>query len=193
MWFRCLAPPLFWLSLGLVLLSGCASVGPAKFPAGITLTIGTYISKAYRAPDFDPVKAGYVLKPFNLVQAKGIDPAVFKPIFAAELAKAWDDNGLQLSPKKDALTVSGDILLVRVRGGHFRFLLGQIYSTLVVSGTVRRGDQVLFAFEDHIDVSSPILPGKAAPREKELLLRQACKEFARHLLNELLLQGKPAG
>jgi len=193
MWFRCLAPPIFWLSLGLVLLSGCASLGPANLPAGITLTPGTYISKAYRAPDFDPVKAGYVLKPFNLVKAKGIDPAVFKPIFAAELAKAWGDNGLQLSPKKDALIVSGTIQLVRVRGGHFRLVLGQIYSILVVSGTVRRGDQVLFAFQDYVDLSSPILPGKAAPKEKELLLRQVCKEFAHHLLNELLLQGKPAG
>jgi hypothetical protein len=192
MWFRRLAFPIFWLTLGLVLLSGCAGTPKIQLPAGLALKPGTYIGKVYRAPDFDPVQAGYVLKPFNLETAKGIDPKVFKPIFAEELAKAWDANGLRLSEKKDALTVSGVIHLARVRGGSVRRVLGQIYATLEVSGTIRRGGQVVFAFEDTVDLSSPILPGKPAPKERELLLRQAAREFAHHLLNEILLQG-PAG
>jgi len=36
-------------------------------------------------------------------------------------------------------------------------------------------------------VSSPVNPGPAAPKENELLLRQAARTFAVHLLNELLL------
>ncbi len=190
---RCLSSPFFWLSLVLVLLGGCAGTGTAVFPAGVTPTRGVYLAKIYRGPDFDPAQAGYALRAFTLEKARGIDPKVFNPIFAEELAKAWDANGLQVSSKKGALAVSGTIQLVRVQGGSLRFLLGQIYSTIVVSGTITRGNQILFAFEDQVDMSSPILPGKPAPKEKELLLRQTCREFAHHLLNELLLQGKPAG
>ena len=42
---------------------------------------------------------------------------------------------------------------------------------LTIAGTITLGDQVLFAFQDQIILSSPLSPGLIAPREQELLLR----------------------
>ena len=36
-------------------------------------------------------------------------------------------------------------------------------------------------------MTSPVNPGTPAPKERELLLGQAVRTFAAHLLNELLL------
>jgi hypothetical protein len=41
-------------------------------------------------------------------------------------------------------------------------------------------------------MSSPVNPGPPAPKEDELLLRQAARTFASHLLNEMLLYWPPA-
>jgi hypothetical protein len=83
--------------------------------------------------------------------------------------------------------VSGVIQFVAVRGGLIRFLRGKIDANLVVSGAIIRQGGTLFAFQDRISLSSPVNPGPPAPKEDELLLRQAARIFAVHLLNELLL------
>ena len=49
---------------------------------------------------------------------------------------------------------------------------------------------MLFAFQDQINLSSPVTPGLAAPREQDLFLHQLARETAYHILNELLLHGR---
>jgi hypothetical protein len=81
---------------------------------------------------------------------------------------------------------------VALRGAALRFFRGKIDADLVVSGAITRGGDTLFAFQDRFRLSSPVNPGPPAPKEDDLLLRQAAQTFATHLLNELLLYGLPA-
>ncbi len=74
-------------------------------------------------------------------------------------------------------------------GTRLRWLTGRLHASLAIAGTISRGEQVLFAFRDQVNVSSPLAPGPPAPREQELLLRQLARESIHHLLNELLLHG----
>jgi hypothetical protein len=69
-------------------------------------------------------------------------------------------------------------------------LSGRLFASLTIAGTINRGEQVLFAFQDQINLSSPVSPGLAAPREQDLLLHQLAREAAHHILNELLLHGR---
>ena len=76
---------------------------------------------------------------------------------------------------------------VEIRGAPLRLLLGKITAQLTVSGAITRGNETLFAFQDRFSLSSPLNPGPPAPKERELLLHQAARTLAAHLLNELLL------
>ncbi len=82
---------------------------------------------------------------------------------------------------------------VEIRGASFRFIAGNITAYLTISGTISRGDETLFAFQDRISLTSPVNPGPPPPREAELLLHLAVRTFAIHLLNELLLKLLNAG
>ena len=70
-------------------------------------------------------------------------------------------------------------------------MTGKISAGLEVSGAITREGQTLFAFRDRVRVTSPVKPGPPAPKEGELLLRQAVQAFVNHLLTELLLHGPP--
>jgi hypothetical protein len=83
--------------------------------------------------------------------------------------------------------LNGTVQDVEIRGTKLRFITGRITGYLTVEGTITRGGEVLFAFQDRISLSSPLNPGPPAPREKELLLNEAIRTFTIHLLNELLL------
>ncbi len=79
-----------------------------------------------------------------------------------------------------------------IQGRTLRFIRGKIDAALVVSASITRGGDTLFACQDRISMSSPVNPGPPAPKEDELLLRQAARTFAIHLLNEMLLYWPPA-
>ena len=103
-----------------------------------------------------------------------------------ELTRAWEANGLKLSPQGQT-AVTGVVQYVALRGESLRWLTGKIGADLVVSGAITQGTETLFAFQDRFRLSSPVNPGPPAPKEDELLLRQAAHAFAAHLLNEMLL------
>ena len=103
-----------------------------------------------------------------------------------ELTRALGANGLKLDPQSPT-ALSGTVQQVEIRGATFRFILGRLTAYLTVQGAIRRGDETLFAFQDRLKVTSPVNPGTPAPKERELLLGQAVRTFAAHLLNELLL------
>ena len=179
--------------LALIILGngGCVPRTLPSAPGGVTLQPGRYLTEHYRAPEFTPDRLTYALTPFTLQTAQGVAPDTFQPLFLAELARAFEANGLELAPPGDACLVSGTVQLVRVSGTSLRFLFGKISADLIVSGAITQGEQTLFAFFDRVQLTSPLNPGLAAPKEVELLLKQAARTFASHLLTELLLHGLP--
>jgi hypothetical protein len=191
MWMRKFTSWGLVVALCLVGLEGCAPRLAPATPTGVALSPGRYLTAYYRAPDFSPAQAAFVLPPFPVETAQGVAADVFQDIFLEELTLAWKANGLRLSPQGET-TVSGVVQFVAIRGAALRFLLGKIDADLVVSGAITRGDDTLFAYQDRFSLSSPVNPGPPAPKERELLLRQAARTFANHLLNEMLLYWPPA-
>jgi hypothetical protein len=191
MWMRKFTSWGLVMVLCLVGQAGCAPRLAPATPAGVALTPGRYLTAYFRAPDFTPAQATYVLTPFRVETAQGVAADTFQALFMEELTQAWRANGLKLSGQGDTV-VDGVVQFVTVRGAAFRFLRGRIDTDLVVSGAITRGGDTLFACQDRITMSSPVNPGPPAPKEDELLLRQAARTFAIHLLNEMLLYWPPA-
>jgi hypothetical protein len=183
-----------WALAMILLLGGQAGCAPRLAPATppeVALSPGRYLTAYYRAPDFNPAQAVYVLTPFRVDTAQGVAADTFQALFMEELTQAWRANGLKLSGQGDT-AAGGVVQYVALRGAAYRFLRGRIDADLVVSGAITRGDETLFACQDRISLSSPVNPGPPAPKEDELLLRQAARTFAIHLLNEMLLYWPPA-
>ncbi len=181
------------LCLALLMVGGSSCVQrplPAPVP-GVTLQPGRYLEECYRAPGFEADRVVYTLEPFVVEGAQGVDPAAFRDLLQAEMARAFAANGLKLQSTPAACRVSGTVWGVRIKGEIFRFLTGKISARLEVSGAITQGDKTLFAFSDRVEVNSPVNPGPPAPKERELLLRQTVQAFLNHLLTELLLQGVP--
>jgi hypothetical protein len=187
---RCTSSGLI-VALCLVSLWGCAPRLAPATPTGVALAPGRYLTAYYRAPDFNPAQATYMLQPFPVETARDFPGDIFQKLFMQELTQAWQANGLKINPQGDTV-LTGVIQAVTICGRTLRFLRGKIDGTLVVSATIARGDDTLFACQDRISISSPVNPGLSAPKEDELLLRQAAHTFAIHLLNELLLYWPPA-
>ncbi len=173
-------------ALCLVCLWGCAPRLAPATPGGVVLSAGRYLASYYRAPDFDPAKGTYVLKAFPLETVQGVAPDIFQGLFMEELAQAWRANGLKIADQGDT-SLDGVVQYVAIRGAALRFLRGKIDADLIVSAAITQGGEVQFACQDRISVASPVNPGPPAPKEAELLLRQAARTFATHLLNEMLL------
>lgn len=173
-------------TLVIILGWGCAPRVPPAIPPGITLQPGRYLTACYRAPDFAPTQASYVQTPLTLGMVQGLPPATVQEIVQEELAQAWQANSLKLAATGDAV-LSGTVQLATIRGAPIRFLTGKLFGDLAVSGTISRGDRILFAFQDRVRFNSPVNPGPPAPKEDELLLRQLARTVAVHLLNEILL------
>jgi len=183
-----------WGLMVILCLMGAGACAPRlapATPAGVALSPGRYLTAYYRAPDFTPAQAAYVLTPFRVETSQGVAADTFQDLFMEELTLAWRANGLKLSGQGDT-AVGGVVQWVALRGAAFRFLRGRIDADLVVSGAITRGGDLLFACQDRITISSPVNPGPPAPKEDELLLRQAARTFASHLLNEMLLYWPPA-
>jgi hypothetical protein len=191
MWIRKCTSLGLVLAMSLVCHWGCVPRLPPATPAGLVLVPGRYLTVYYRAPDFSPAQATYTLTPFPVQMAQGFPADAFQGLFMQELTRAWRANGLKLSGQGETV-LAGVVQLVALRGAALRFFRGKIDADLVVSGTITRGGDTLFAFQDRFSLSSPVNPGPPAPKEDDLLMRQAARTFATHLLNELLLYWAPA-
>jgi hypothetical protein len=176
------------LFLALAGILSCAHPLPPATP-GVAWQPGRYVKESYISPDFKPESVTYVLAAFPLEEVKGVNPDEFLKIFREEFTRAWQASGLKIGPGENAATLTGTIPHLTVRGAGIRLITGRLQAALTISGTITRGEQILFAFRDRVAVSSPLAPGPGAPKEMELLLRQLARETAHHLLNELLLQG----
>ena len=179
------------LSLALLVLGGgCV---PRALPpvAGVTLKPGRFLTAYYAAPGFAAGKAAYELEPFTIEEAKGVAPAAFQSLLQGVMTQAWEANGLKVKPSPGACRVAGTVGRVSIKGAGFRFITGRISAELTVSGTITQDGRIVFAFADRVDLNSPVNPGPPAPKEQEILLRQAARTFVNHLLTELLLQGPP--
>ena len=176
---------LIW-PVALVCLWGCVPRPAPTLLAGIVLQPGRYLTSSYRAPDFDPARIAYALKSFRVEAAPGVDPEAFQTQLQTEISRAFQANGLKIDPQSPTV-LRGEVQQVVIQGAELRFLIGRITAYLTVQGTISRGDEILFAFQDRLRVTSPINPGPPAPKERELLLNQAARILAAHLLNELLL------
>ena len=174
-------------ALALMVFGCCASrMAPAP-PAGMALQPGGYLTQVYRAADFPVKDTTFVLEPFTVETAQGVAPETFQTMLQTELTRAFEANGLKVAPQSDTV-LTGTVQLLEIRGTRVRFVTGKITACLIISGAISRGGETRFAFQDRINLSSPINPGLAAPKERELLLNQAARTFAVHLLDELLLR-----
>jgi hypothetical protein len=195
MWSRTFLPSLpslgLWLALALVSVMGCVPRPTPAVPPGLVLQPGLYLKAFHRDPAFEAARSTYIIQPFTVDQAQGVSPETFQSILEQELTQAWQANGLKLAPRGDTV-LTGSVQYVDLRGTSIRFLTGKICTNLVVSGAITRGGATSFAFQDRIQLTSPVNPGPPAPKETELLLRAAARTFAHHLLNEILLYGLPA-
>jgi hypothetical protein len=181
-----------WIFCVLAALVAAAACGPLALPpkpAAVLFLPGEYVKESYFAPDFKPAESIYSLHAFPVARASNASVEAFQKTFQEELVRAWQAQGLKIGTGKDACRLSGTIHDLAVRGAHFRWLTGRLFASLTISGTITRGEQVLFAFRDQVYLSSPLAPGLAAPKEKDLLLRRLAREAVNHLLNELLLHG----
>jgi hypothetical protein len=173
-------------ALTMMLIWGCAPRMTPTLMGEVALQPGRYVTASYRATDFAANRTAYALEPFTVPAAQGLDPEAFQAQLQAELSRAFQANGLKIDPGSDTV-LSGTVPRLAIRGTSLRFILGKITADLTVEGRITRGAETLFAFQDRISLSSPLNPGPPAPKEKELLLNQAVRTFALHLLNELLL------
>jgi hypothetical protein len=180
------------LCLALLMVGGGSCV-PQPLPpvSGATLQPGRFLAGFFIAPGFVPERVTYNLEPFTVEEARRVDPANFQALLQEELAQAWEANGLKVKGPQGVYRVTGAVRLVNVKGTHLRFLTGRISARLEVSGVITQEGRTVFAFSDWVEVRSPVKPGSPAPKEQEILLRQAARTFVNHLLTELLLYRPP--
>jgi hypothetical protein len=90
------------------------------------------------------------------------------------------------------IIVSGVVDKFVVASPAWRFLSGRGHVDLRVAGEMRQGQEVVFAFQDHVSINPPVNPRHRPVLEPELLARLAVRRFTTDLLNELLLPPKNA-
>ena len=184
-----------WIFCVLAALTAVSACGPRALPpkpAAVVFLPGEYVEESYFAPDFKPADTIYALNAFPVARAINASAEAFQKIFQEGLVRAWQAQGLKIGSGQNACSLSGTIQYLAVKGARLRWLTGRLFASLTISGTITRGDQVLFAFRDQVYLSSPLAPGVAAPREKDILLARLAQEAVNHLLNELLLHGLTA-
>ncbi len=174
----------------IVALEACGPLTLPPPPAGVPMQPGQYVQRSYFSPDFKPEDVSYSIDVFTVEPGSNELSETFRKVLQDELTRAWQAQGLKLGQGKEVARLSGTIQQITVKGARLRWLSGRLFATLTISGTITRGKQVLFAFQDQINLSSPVSPGLRAPREQDLLLHQLARETANHLLNELLLHGR---
>jgi hypothetical protein len=118
-----------------------------------------------------------------------------KPATEPEVPQANQAKSLirpQASHKEPTptLTLSGVVDRLVVASPAWRFFSGKGHAELRVSGEIRRGQEVVFAFQDEVIVNPPINPKHRPPLEADLIARLAIDRFTTNFLNELLLPPK---
>jgi hypothetical protein len=180
------------LILGAVLLvSGCTPAWQPTGLGGLTLEPGRYLQKYYRSPDLDPAAAVFQVETFPMEQVEGLSLEQSGRLFNEELLKAMAANGLKVSGEKPQLVLSGVVNRFSVASPTWRFLSGKGSAHLRVVGEIRRGQEVVFAFQDEVNIAPAINPRHRPVLELDLIARQAARRFAWNFLNELLLPPQP--
>lgn len=177
------------LAAAVAALEACGPRLLSPLPADLTFPPGHYVQESYFAPNFKPEDLSYELVTFAMALNSEAPWETFLKIFQEELVRAWRAQGLKVGPGENAGRLSGTIQHLALRGAHLRWLTGRLHAELTLTGTITRRDEVLFAFKDQVNLSSPLVPGLAAPKEQDLLLRQLAREAVHRILNEMLLHG----
>ena len=120
-------------------------------------------------------------------QVAGLSLEPAKRLFNEELLRAMAANGLKVSREKPQLVLSGVVDRFRVASPTWRFLSGRGHADLRVVGEIRRGQEVVFAFQDEVVLAPAVNPRHRPVLERDLIARQAVHRFATNFLNELLL------
>jgi hypothetical protein len=192
-----------WLALflgGVLVMGGCAPAWQPTSLEGVALQPGRYLQKYYRSPDLDPVAGGYQVEVFPVEQVRGLGTGQAGVLFNEELVKAMAANGLPVNQEKHQFVLSGAVDRFAVASPTWRFFSGRGHADLRVVGEIRRGQEVVFAFQDEVAINPQVNPRHRPTLEPDLIARQAARRFAMNLLNELLLppgkesgEGVPAG
>lgn len=181
------------MSLGIALIwllgsgLGCTPAWHPPMLQGLPLAPGRYLTLYYGSPDFNPARTSYRLEDFSLEQVQGFDPALAARWFQEELAGALQKNGLALNAEKARCTLSGTVSQFYLRGPALRFLTGKSHARLRVAGVILQGQEIVFAFQDQVQVTLPINPRHQSSLESELIARRLIRRFASNLINEMLL------
>ena len=97
-----------------------------------------------------------------------------------------------MSPEQPTptLILSGVVDRLVVASPTWRFFSGRGHADLRVLGEIRRGQEVVFAFQDEVTITPPVNPKHRPPLESDLIARLVIRHFTANLLNELLLPPK---
>jgi hypothetical protein len=178
-----------WLALFLtgVVVGGCA---PAWRPAGlegVALQPGRFLQHYYRSPEFNPVAGGYQVAVFPVEEVQGLSPGQAGVVFNDELVKAMTANGLEVNQEKPQFELTGTVGRFWVASSAWRLVSGRANAHLRVAGEIRRGQEMVFAFQDEVAINPQVHPRHRPTLELDLIARQTARRFAMNLLNELLL------
>ena len=181
----CLWPAL--LCWGAVFLGGCAPAWQAPGLADLELQPGRYIKRSYRSPEFVPTAGAYQVQTFPVDQVRGISSGTAQTLFNEELLRALQANGLRVNQAGPTFALDGQVHRFAVASPVWRFVSGRGQAHLRVAGEIRRGQEIVFAFQDDIDIAPAVNPRHQPPLEPDLIARLAARRFAVNLLNEMLL------
>ncbi len=176
----------FLLGWGLAALCACTAARPVR-SEGEWLEPGRYVQQVYRSPDLPAATMGYTVEPLPVAFAQGLSTQEAATIFQEELVRALQANGLRVNRGSPDAVLSGQVERFTVASPVWRFLSGRGQAQVQVRGEIRRGQEVLFAFQDHVTVNPAVNPRHQPPLEPNLLARQAARRLAMHVVNELLL------
>jgi len=182
---------LFLLAWGLAALCACAAARPGG-GAGQSLEPGRYVQQVYRSPALQPAALDYTVAPLPVAFAQGISTQEAAAVFQEELVQALQANGLRVNGGSPDAVLSGQVARFTVAAPVWRFLSGRGQAEVQAGGEIRRGQEVLFAFQDRVKVNPLVNPRRQPALEPNLLARQAARRLAMNLVNELLLPPRQA-
>jgi hypothetical protein len=159
--------------------------------AALELQPGRYLQRYYRNPEFQPTGGGYQVETFPVDQVRGLSPRTAQTLFNEELLRALQANGLRVNQANPTFALAGQVHRFTVASPTWRFFSGRGQANLRVAGEIRRGQEILFAFQDEVDIAPAVNPRHQPPLEPDLIARQAARRFAVNLLNEMLLPPHP--
>lgn len=146
-----------------------------------------YVQYAYRSPDLRPAAVRYLVEAFAVDLSQGLSAQEAAVLFQEELVQAMRTNGLKVVEGSPDAVVSGRLARFTVSAPLWRFLSGRGQAHIQASGDIRRGPEILFAFQHTVAINPAVNPRQRPPLEPHLIARQAARRLAQNILNELLL------